>query len=59
VRAGRDRLILALRERGTAQISSQGLTMTINNGDALEKMLVDLLGPPEDQGVTVKAANLK
>jgi hypothetical protein len=33
--------------------------MTINNGDALEKMLVDLLGPPEDQGVTVKAANLK
>jgi len=29
----------------------------MNNGDALDKMLADLLGSPEDQGVTAKAAN--
>jgi predicted DNA-binding transcriptional regulator AlpA len=32
-------------------------TMTTNTGDALDKMLADLLGPPEDQGLTAKAAN--
>ena len=31
--------------------------MTINDRDALEKILADLLGPAEDQDVPVKAAN--